>query len=203
MKKAGLLLFSLTFLCLAGHAAIFTVQNNANAFTPNLITIQAGDTVNFVLGSSHDAREVSQSSWNSNSNVALPGGFQTALGGGVVLPVKLTVGTHYYVCTPHVQFGMKGRIVVQGSPSGIADADLRPAFTVYPNPSTGKFRISTSDLQQFRNFKVEIFNVLGKLTYSSMAENSACDIDLRVPAGVYIIRITDEKATMTRRIQIG
>src|SRR6187551_1599242 len=104
MKNTGLLLLCISVFGFSVHAAIFTVYNNGNAFTPNLITIQDGDTVSFVLGSMHDAREVSQASWTANSNTALPGGFQTSMGGGAVL--NLSVGTHYYVCTPHIQFGM-------------------------------------------------------------------------------------------------
>jgi plastocyanin len=202
MKKTVLLLIGMTALCLHGHSTIFTIHNNGNAFTPTLITINDGDTVSFVLASNHDAREVSQASWTANSNTALAGGFQTALGGGVV--TNLTVGTHYYVCTPHVvQFGMKGRIVVQSLPSGIAEKDLRPSFSVYPNPSAGKFRIVTSDLQQFRNVNIEIINVLGKLVYSEQAENPVMDIDLQVPSGIYIVKITDQKATLIKRIQVG
>ena len=86
------------------------------AFTPTLITITAGDSVKFVLAGTHDAREVSLTTWNANLNTPLPGGFQTPWSGGLVLPAQLGVGTHYYVCTPHAAFGMKARIIVSPAP---------------------------------------------------------------------------------------
>jgi len=204
MKKIYLLLLLTGLLSINSGAAVFTVQSGTTSFSPSLITIAAGDTVNFLLGSTHDAREVSQATWNANQNTALAGGFQTAFGGGTVLPTKLNAGTHYYVCTPHVQFGMKGRIVVQGVPSGLAENTLRPTFSVYPNPSTGKFRIDTDGLTHFRNFNVDIYNVLGKLIYSTAGTYSSCDIDLQtLPRGIYIVKISDEDAVLTRRVIIG
>ncbi|MBK7966307.1 MAG: hypothetical protein IPK10_14175 [Bacteroidetes bacterium] len=72
-----------------------------------------GDTVTFSINGSHDAREVSQTTWNANSSAALLGGFQVPFGGGTLFPAQLGVGTHYYVCTNHISMGMKGTIIVQ------------------------------------------------------------------------------------------
>ena len=112
MKKITLL-FLLFSISLTGFCTTWTINNSANTFTPSTITINVGDSVKFVTTSSHDAREVSQITWNANGNTALSAGFQTAFGGGVVLPSQLGVGTHYYVCTPHASLGMKGTIIVQ------------------------------------------------------------------------------------------
>lgn len=112
MKKITFLLL-LLFTSLAGFSTIWTITNSGNSFTPASITINLGDSVNFVLGTSHNASEVSQTTWNANGNIPLSGGFETAFGGGIVLPAQLGVGTHYYVCTPHASVGMKGVIIVQ------------------------------------------------------------------------------------------
>src|SRR5688572_11861377 len=98
MKKLlPLLLFILFFQ--AASATTFTITNSGNSFAPASMTIAVGDTVVFVLTSTHDAREVSQTTWNSNGTTSLTGGFQTAFGGGTVFPAQLGIGTHYYVCT--------------------------------------------------------------------------------------------------------
>lgn len=113
MKNKILLSILLLSTSLTGFCTIWTVTNTANTFTPATITITVGDTVNFVITTAHNAIEVSQATYNANGNTALSGGFQTAFGGGMVLPAQLGVGTHYYVCTPHASMGMKGTIIVQ------------------------------------------------------------------------------------------
>lgn len=97
----------------AAYSKTWTVINSGLTFSPASLTIALGDTVSFVVASTHDAREVSQTTWNSNDITPLSGGFQTPDGGGLVLPAKLAAGTHYYVCSHHASFGMKGTIIVQ------------------------------------------------------------------------------------------
>ena len=109
--KIKLLILPLLLSSFFSSATIFTVTNAGASFTPFTTTITFGDSVNFFISGSHDAREVSFATWTANGNTPLPG-FQTPFGGGMVTPVFLTVGTHYYVCTPHAGIGMKGIIVV-------------------------------------------------------------------------------------------
>ncbi len=87
-----------------------TVTFSGLTFSPSLLTIDEGDTVEFVLSGIHNSREVSQSTWNANGTTALGGGFSVPFGGGEVVPSG--ADTHWYVCTNHVLSGMKGRIVV-------------------------------------------------------------------------------------------
>ena len=81
-------------------------------FSPSDLTINLGDTVYFENLSSHNAVEVSEETYN-NDGTASNGGFELYSDGYVVFE---EVGTYYYVCTPHVQMGMKGTITVQGNP---------------------------------------------------------------------------------------
>ena len=101
-------------------------------------------SMNFTLAASHNVVEVSQSTWNANDNTALPGGFQTPFGGGLVLPAKLGTGTHYYVCSPHASLGIKGIIIVQDN-SGIADNKLQAGISVYPNPANNLMTIKAAN----------------------------------------------------------
>lgn len=100
-----------TILSSTPYMPMTHVVNSAGlVYNPDSISITQGDAVQFQIGGSHDAREVSQATYNANGNT-WNGGFQTAFGGGLVnLP---NLGTYYYVCTPHASFGMKGRIFVQ------------------------------------------------------------------------------------------
>lgn len=92
-----------------GFGVIHTVTNSGFSFSPDSVKITLGDTVSFVLASIHNAREVSQATWNANGGTS-NGGFETAFGGGDVVPTQS--GTYYYVCASHFTSGMKGRIIV-------------------------------------------------------------------------------------------
>src|SRR5436190_7918761 len=133
MKKFTLV--TLLLICnIAAFCTTWTISasNAVTAFSPSLDTINPGDSVRFSLGTSHNAVEVSQSTWNSNGNTPLAGGFSVGLGGGLVLPAKLTAGTHYYVCQPHANLGMKGKIVVLNT--GVNDLSVNElSLVVYPN----------------------------------------------------------------------
>ena len=96
-----------------GFSTTVTINNVSNSFSPSTVTITDGDSVKFLLTNAHDAREVNFTTYSTNGNTSLSGGFQTAFGGGTVLPAQLAVGAHYYVCTPHASIGMKGIIIVQ------------------------------------------------------------------------------------------
>lgn len=112
MKKL-LLVAMAVFAMLNMHATIWTITNSGNSFTPSLVTITQGDTVLFQLAGTHNAQEVDLATYNANGSTPITG-FQTNFGGGQV--TGLTIGTHYYVCSPHAAMGMKGRIVVNAAP---------------------------------------------------------------------------------------
>jgi hypothetical protein len=79
-----------------------------NVFSPSDLTITLGDTIYFDNLTNHNAVEVSEETYNNNGTVS-NGGFELYSDDYIVLD---EVGTHYYVCTPHVQMGMKGKIIV-------------------------------------------------------------------------------------------
>lgn len=109
------IIFSLLlgFSCFKITATTWTINNSGNSFSPPTLTINVGDAVNFDISTVHNAKEVSQDTWNANGTTALTGGFLTNFGGGLVPAASLGLGTHYYVCDPHASAGMKGRIIVQ------------------------------------------------------------------------------------------
>jgi len=208
MKK--FLLFGTFALLYSGFAlcASVTIVNSGFTFSPDNVTINLGDTVNFQLGSIHNAVEVSEATWNANGNTPLPG-FSLPLGGGQV--TGLTAGVHFYVCSPHASGGMKGKITVT-APSGINTYESNSEkINIYPNPTNGKFtlQLTGSDTHagswsvNDQQTSVEIFNILGEKIYDipgSISQTSN-EIDLSsVSDGIYFIRINDRKQIYTGRI---
>ncbi len=86
------------------------VNNIGLTFSPNSITIQVGDTIDWQIAGNHNVVEVTQMTWNMNQTTALPGGFSTPFGGGKVGFGQ--PGTYYYVCQPHASASMKGTVTV-------------------------------------------------------------------------------------------
>lgn len=70
---------------------------------------------------------------------------------------------------------------------------------IYPNPvSNGKLYISSSNnLSKY----VEIYDVLGKKVYATSLFGKAMDIS-RLNIGVYIIKITENNNTVTRKFVV-
>ncbi len=188
---------------MSGYSAIRTISNSGTSFTPSSVTIFFGDSIVFSLSGEHDAREVSQATWNANGNTALSGGFQTPFGGGMVLPAKLGVGTHYYVCTPHASIGMKATIIVQNVVTGLQDNPLSEGATIFPNPSTGKFFISHSGLLYSKAATAEVFSLKGEAIFKTSLTNSTTEIDLsHYSPGVYLVKLGNSEAVLTRKILV-
>mgnify|MGYP002852905079 CR=1 FL=1 len=81
-------------------------------FTPENLTIDTGDCVNFEMSSHHNAVEVSQATYDNGGNTALENGFSVNF--GETKRIKFDApGMHYYVCIPHASADMFGTISVQ------------------------------------------------------------------------------------------
>ena len=83
------------------------------------------------------------------------------------------------------------------TPTGINDYLLNNT-TLYPNPTTGQFRIENSEL---RIENVEVYDVFGKLMTSVEVNNNVAEIDAtNFASGVYFVRVFTEKGMVTKRI---
>lgn len=188
MKKLILSLFLLTGLSV--FSKTWTISNTGTTFTPATLTIELGDTVKFAIGSMHDAVEVSKEIWDVNEASPLMGGFQTPKGGGVVLPAKLTEGTHYYVCVPHVSLGMKGSIVVLG-PTAIPEP-LFPPVSLFPNPANELLTVKAN--AELIGVDYAIFDGNGKQVSAGKLENEETAIYLNgLNSGIYFLQTTSQK----------
>jgi len=179
----------------SSYSTTHTITNSGFTFSPSSITIDLGDTVKFVLGSIHNAREVSQATWDVNGTTS-NGGFDLPFGGGTV--VLTQTGTHFYVCTPHASGGMKGSITVNSTTDVKSmSGSIQDHFILmqnFPNPfnpsTTISFNIPTP---LFVSLKV--FDCIGKevATISSgVMPAGRHNINwnaAELPSGVYFYRI--------------
>jgi len=115
------------------------LTNVGTTFSPNVITMEAGDNIHLVLASPHTCTEVSQSTWNANENTS-NGGFNYSSGTNTF---SITVpGTYYYVCIPHASMGMKGQIIVTESTVGVHETAAAAMLQAYPNPASSHVTLS-------------------------------------------------------------
>lgn len=191
MKSKSLLTLGLFLTSFTGFGTTWTIVNSGFSFSPSSITISQGDTVVFTLAGSHNATEVSQTTWNANGTTMLTGGFQTLFGGGTVLPVQLGVGTHYFVCQPHASMGMKGQIIVQSS-TGIDENPSLAGITIFPNPTADKISIVSDKSKIGTTYTLS--DQSGKQVLSGRINEENQMIDLStIAAGAYFFRIDQDR----------
>lgn len=199
MKTKILLSVCLMSISITGFSTKWTIVNSGFTFSPSTLSISNGDSIVFSLGSIHNALEVSEATWNANGNTALPGGFETSFGGGMVMPVTLTVGIHYYVCHPHASSGMKGTITVL-STTGIEDVQTTAKFSVYPNPTSGLFSIKTEANNPGSEYR--IFNLLGKQVIRGQLNSNTTQVDMnQFSPGVYFVEVVGRKKQSLKMIK--
>lgn len=191
MKKIICVLYTF-FFAANSFATSWTVSTSGFAFSPDSITIMEGDTVTFVLGGSHNAQEVSQTSWSANSAGPVTG-FQTNY--GVTENVTgLSAGTHYYVCGNHAGSGMKGIIIVQQA-----------------NPTVGFVITSSSYSEGVNSFGIAVaitspnsqptsvdINVAGGGTAASGVDYTYSPVTVTFPANsslaqIITVQVTDDQ----------
>ena len=87
----------------------YIIKTHGMTFSPDTVLCNVGDTINFILGQSHNAVEVDQSTFLSGGNTS-NGGFSFGYGSsGMYIPASSQ--TFYYVCQPHVSAAMVGVII--------------------------------------------------------------------------------------------
>ena len=83
--------------------------------------------------------------------------------------------------------------------------DERSQVSVYPNPSNGKFNMSTDATNPIKG-DLKIYNVLGKVVYQKpsfeITAPGNASLDLNLPGGIYFIGINSEKTNLSKKIII-
>ncbi|MDP7568214.1 MAG: lamin tail domain-containing protein, partial [Flavobacteriales bacterium] len=169
----------------------YIIETVGMTFSPDTIVCDVGDTINFNLGSSHNAVEVSDSTWLAGGNTS-NGGFSFGYGAtGMFIPEECH--TFYYVCQPHASSGMKGVIVAHHTPvNGCTDtlasnfdstATIDDSSCVYSSSPTDLLITEITDPQNSTDAGryVEIYN------------SGTQDIDLST--GYALVRWTNNNTT--------
>jgi putative CocE/NonD family hydrolase len=86
--------------------------------------------------------------------------------------------------------------------SSIWDKTFENDFTIFPNPSDGAFKIQSITNKEY---KLKIYNSLGKLVYERSFISSVKVTDINLPAGNYFVRIIYDKGNkeIVKRVQIN
>ena len=116
--------------------------------------------------------------------------------------LNLEVGTSYVAqvtahCTNGVWSEPSNQISFTTSTVGVGNYELNQT-EIYPNPTTGQFRVQNSEL---RIQSVEVYDVYGKLITTVKVDGNSAELDLSGNAsGVYFTRIITDRGVVTKRI---
>ena len=88
--------------------------------------------------------------------------------------------------------------------SGIED-NLEESFSIYPNPTTGKFAV-TFDLNKPREMTIEVVNIVGeKVLVKTLVDvqNQSFEFDINsVADGVYFVVIRSEDEQISKKLVV-
>ncbi|WP_299116328.1 T9SS type A sorting domain-containing protein [uncultured Winogradskyella sp.] len=89
--------------------------------------------------------------------------------------------------------------ITAGAPLNISDLKLQnDEFVISPNPGRNKLNIKLPVLNI--DFKIEVFDVLGKRIYRGAINQLESSIDVsNWKSGIYLVRVSNDKTTQTKR----
>ncbi len=83
----------------------------------------------------------------------------------------------------------------------VSAAATKNQFTVYPNPTTGLFRIKANTNEAVQS--VMVYNSVGELVLNQHITTNEQELDLQnQPVGIYFVRITTTNGYTTQRLVI-
>ncbi|MCB0402862.1 MAG: T9SS type A sorting domain-containing protein [Flavobacteriales bacterium] len=180
MKRNLLLLLTFTMACYIQAQTKVTVSVAGTAFTPANVTINVGDTVEWINTSGTHNVNGTQATYASN-----PENFGNSLGSGWTYShVFTTAGVNDYRCDAHFNFGMTGTVTVQ-TPSSVSELDANKNALFFPNPSNGTLHFP--NVRTIRS--VAIYNMAGEKVLAENLPTNYLTVG-HLSKGVYLIRIT-------------
>ncbi len=198
MKIVLLICFYYVIFLSLNAQTVVKITNNGTTFSPATVDVILGDIVQFEASSAHPVVQVSESTWNSNGTTVLPGGFNFPTGAGSFTPN--TMGTIYYVCTAHVELGMKGKIFVSGT-LGIEKTEHTDEFKILPNPANDFISIQNFSNVVFK--RIKIIDISGRTVLDIQEPNNLKDnfmLDIKnLNKGIYFVSIISGDKKYTRK----
>jgi kelch-like protein 1/4/5 len=85
---------------------------------------------------------------------------------------------------------------------GILNSKDDGSFRIYPNPSSGNFHIEMFNENHQKPILATIYNLQGQMVFTQMMEPRKLELNLDLPAGMYVLRIVAVKTTYSELITI-
>jgi hypothetical protein len=96
-----------------------------------------------------------------------------------------------------------GQVYAEGfsyTSTGIEEG-VNSLFKVYPNPSSGRLQIELSD-QPSNGFCIKLMDMNGKLVHESECPDNPCELNLELPAGMYLLNIESSGRSISQKIML-
>ena len=176
---------------------IVNVWDGYFEFTPADITIQLGDTVQWLpLGGVAPSMVHTITSSNIPAGAAPFDQIWQAPADTFFQYVPQIAGLYEYVCTPHIPNGMVGSFNVIGDITGLTDGKLSEnELLIYPNPTTDIIHLNKSNFV----YTYKIFTSNGKLKLSGKT-NETVNVST-LANGNYFIEIVGDRTRVLKFIK--
>ena len=92
--------------------------------------------------------------------------------------------------------------IVEGSSLSLDEFDMSNLINVYPNPNNnGIFELNSSQLNRDENYKITIYNLLGKLVFEKSLNFVDDSINLKKhPKGIYFLHINFKNQSIIKKL---
>lgn len=200
MKKVYLLFSMCILFSASAYCTQFSIATPGTFYSPATLNVAVGDTVNIAASGLHPCVQVSQTTWNNNSNTPLGGGFGTHTSNFQI--VIAAAGTIYYVCQNHVGSGMKGQIVATAS--NVAEKIGDNAVKLLSN-SIMYNEVTVLNTTGYRG-EMMVYDLSGKLiTVQQITNETRQQVSVDLNRGIFLYRFNMEgnKPTATERLYVG
>lgn len=218
-SKLYLLMAGLGLLLLPGltTAATHTISQSGLSFTPQVLTIEVGDTVEWTWGNGNHT----VTSGTDLSDPEVGALFDEPLDSAntLVTYTFTETGSRDYFCRPHVGLGMTGTVIVT-APSAVGDTPTAAAVQLMPNvpnpfnPTTTISFELPADRAGATDVSLRVYDLQGRLVRVLMEEsvagrrhsvvwNGRDDRGTAAPSGLYVYRLVAGERTLARTMTLA
>ena len=110
----------------------------------------------------------------------------------------------FSVCFPNsvtgYAVGENGIILKTTGTVNINESGEEQKINIYPNPTTGKFRIETKDA--LSKNQIDIYSMQGEKVYTLMLNTHHEIINVQLSPGIYFIKVIEGEKSSTQKLVI-